>query len=301
MTYTDSHAHLSLIAHELGRERLAAILDCYSAANAEADLEGRLGPILLDPGVDPGDLMARLALLEGGGSLPSFLRLAAGVWPSAENLVVPADSIASLAETIGEASRRGISVAAIGEGGLDYHHMDGSKAAQAELFEGQMALASGRGLPLIVHSRDAAADTLSLIERARLSTPVIIHCFGYGSAEARAFLDLGCWISFAGNLTYKNSGALREACALVPEDRLLLETDSPYMNPMPHRGKSATPLDIGRTYAFAAELRGVGAPELAEAVSRNAHSLFARQDLSGNDSRTRVPTPGFEPNRTVPP
>jgi TatD DNase family protein len=299
--FTDSHAHLSLVAEELGREKLAAILDSYSKAYAQADLEGRPGPIVLDPGVDPADLMARLSLLDNGEGLPPFLRLAAGAWPSAENLAAPAASLASLAMAMDSIANRGIRVAAMGEGGLDYHHMDGSKAAQAELFEGQMALASGLGLPLIVHSRDAAADTLSLIERARLSTPVIIHCFGYGSAEARAFLDLGCWISFAGNLTYKNSGALREACALVPEDRLLLETDSPYMNPMPHRGKSATPLDIGRTYAFAAELRGVGAPELAEAVSRNAHSLFARQDLSGNDSRTRVPTPGFEPNRTVPP
>jgi TatD DNase family protein len=301
MIFADSHAHLFLVAEELGRGKLAAILDSYSKAYAEAELEGRPGPIVLDPGVDPGDLVARISLLDGGGGLPSFLRLAAGAWPSAENLAAPAASVASLAAAMDSIASRGIRVAAIGEGGLDYHHMDGSKAAQAELFEGQIALASGLGLPLIVHSRDAAADTLSLIERSRLSTPVIIHCFGYGGEEARAFLDLGCWISFAGNLTYKNSGALRAACALVPEDRLLLETDSPYMNPVPYRGKSATPLDIERTYAHAAELRGVGVPELAAAVSRNAHFLFDRHDLSGNDSRTRVPTPGFEPKRTVPP
>jgi TatD DNase family protein len=301
MIYSDTHAHLSLVAEALGREKLAAILDSYSTAYAQADLAGLLGPIVLDPGVDPGDLPARLALLDGGGGLPSFLRLAAGVWPSAENLADPASSIASLAAAIEEISRRGVPVAAIGEGGLDYHHMDGSKVAQAELFEGQMALAADLGLPMIVHSREAAADTLSIIARARLSTPVLVHCFGYGSEEARAFLDLGCWISFAGNLTYKNSDALRAACAAIPEDRILLETDSPYMNPVPYRGKSATPLDVERTYASAAQIRGVGVPEMAAAVSRNAHLLFDRHYLSGNDNRTRVPTPGLDPNRTVPP
>jgi TatD DNase family protein len=277
MIFTDTHAHLSFVAEELGREKLVAILDLYATACSAADLAGLPGPVLLDPGVDPGDLPARLDLLGGGkgeGFLFSFLRLAAGAWPSAENLGSPAASVAALAAAIDAASLRGNRVAAIGEAGLDYHHMEGTKAAQAELFEGQAALASRMGLPLMVHSRDAAADTLAIIAGARLSTPVIIHCFGYGAGEARAFLDMGCWISFAGNLTYKNAGALREACALVPEDKLLLETDAPYMNPMPRRGTGSTPLDVERTYAEAAGLRGVGVSDLAEAISRNARLLF---------------------------
>ena len=272
MIFTDTHAHLSLISEELGAEALGSLLGAYAEAHAEAVSEGRLCPILLDPGVEPKDLPERLDLV--GGNPPSFLRLAGGVWPSAENLASPASSLDCLSASIAEMSRRGIRVAAIGEGGLDYHHMDGSKALQAELFEGQIALASSLGLPLIVHSRDASADTLSLIANAGISTPVIIHCFSYGSVELAGFLDLGCWISFAGNLTYKKSGALREACAMVPEDRFLLETDAPYMNPMPRRGTSATPLDVERTYAAAAELRGVGIVELAETVTSNAHSLF---------------------------
>ena len=272
MIFTDTHAHLSLISEELGEEALGSLLGVYAEAHAMAVAAGHQDPIIVDPGVEPQDLPARLELV--GGNLPSFLRFAGGVWPSAENLASPVSSLDCLSASIAEMSRRGIRVAAIGEGGLDYHHMDGSKDLQAELFEGQIALASSLGLPLIVHSRDAAVDTLSLIAKAGISTPVIIHCFSYGSAELVGFLNLGCWISFAGNLTYKKSGALREACAMVPDDRFLLETDAPYMNPMPHRGTSATPLDVERTYATAAELRGVGIPELAETVTANAHFLF---------------------------
>jgi TatD DNase family protein len=274
MVLTDSHAHLSYIVEELGQSVLDAVLAAYAEAWSAAELEGRPGPLLLDPGVDPGDLAARLGLLSSAGSLPPFLRLAAGVWPSGPSLAAPAASLEALMLSVEAAGRAGFRPAAIGEGGLDYHHMDGSREAQAELFEGQLALASRLGLPMIVHSRDAAADTLSLVLAARPSSPVIIHCFGYGREEAGAFLDAGCWISFAGNLTYKGSLALREACALVPADRLLLETDAPYMNPVPRRGRGATPLDVERTYALAAELRGVEIRELAETVSRNARRLF---------------------------
>jgi TatD DNase family protein len=274
MVFTDSHGHLSSVAEELGREALSALLRDYEEGGATAEREGRSRPIILDPGTEPGDLPSRLELLGGGGRLPSFLRLAAGVWPSAANLASPRESLAGLEAAMRDASRSGFRIAAVGECGLDYHYDEGTKEGQAALLEGQMAFASDLGLPLIIHSRDAATDTLSLIASRSASTPTILHCFGYGREEARAFLDLGCWISFAGNLTYKKSSGLREACALVPADRLLLETDAPYMNPMPRRGEPSSPADIGRTYAMAAELRGVGVEELAETVSRNAHSLF---------------------------
>ena len=274
MIFTDSHAHLSLVAEELGKEGLSELLRDYAEAGKAAEREGRSSPLILDPGTEPGDLRSRIALLCGGGPLPACLRLAAGVWPSAENLASPEASLSALESAISEAERGGVRIAAIGEGGPDYHHMAGTREAQAELFEGQMALASVLKLPLIVHSRDAAAETLSIIARVRPTSPVIIHCFGYGLEEARAFLELGCWISFAGNLSYKGSDALRDTCAAVSADRLLLETDSPYMNPMPRRGKLTTPRDVERTYALAAELRGIPVEELAETVSRNAHILF---------------------------
>jgi TatD DNase family protein len=291
MIFTDSHAHLSSVAEGLGAGPFAALLAAYAAAGEEAARAGLTPPLLLDPGTEPEDLPARMALLEPlrEPSRAAFLRLAAGVWPSAENLASPSASLAALEAAIAEAERAGLRVAAIGEGGLDYHHAEGSKEAQAELFAGQLDLASRLSLPMIVHSRDAADDSLALVGRALSGDrakagegapsgpPVLIHCFGYGPAEARAFLDLGCWISFAGNLTYKKSEPLREACAVVPADRLLLETDAPYMNPMPLRGKPSGPADIGRTYALAAELRGVSVEALAETVSRNARALFSER------------------------
>jgi len=279
MIFTDSHAHLSGVAEELGAASLDALLDDYAAA-AEADaVEGLPAPLLLDPGTEPDDLPKRIDLLRPRARA-RYLRLAAGVWPSAESLSSPSRSLEALEGAIAAASGAGVRVAAVGEGGLDYHHMEASKEAQAELFAGQLGLASRLGLPMIVHSREAASDTLSLIaaarpdDESRAEAPVLIHCFGYGPDEARAFLELGCFVSFAGNLTYKGSGALREALALVPEDRILLETDSPYMNPMPKRGRPSSPADIGRTYALAAELRGVPLEALADTVSRNARKLF---------------------------
>jgi TatD DNase family protein len=281
MVFSDTHAHLSSVAEELGAEALADILALYARAAGDARAAGGNGPLLLDPGTEPGDLPERIALLGlGPGARPGgrgeFLRLAAGVWPSAESLASPAASLSALEASIAEASGSGVRVAAIGEGGLDYYHMAGGPAAQAELFSGQLALAARLGLPMIVHSRDAAADTLALVGRAaeRTPVPVVVHCFGYGPEEARAFLRLGCWISFAGNLTYKGSDALRAACALVPDGKLLLETDAPYMNPLPRRGKASSPADVSRTYALAAELRGVAPEELGETVSRNARELF---------------------------
>jgi len=274
VVFTDSHAHLPMVAEELGAAALDGVLAEYEAAAASASREGRAPPLLLDAGTDPGDLGARVELM-APARRSAFLRLSAGVWPSAENLASPVASLAALESAVDAARRGGVEIAAIGEGGLDYHHMEGSRAAQVELFEGQLELASRLGLPMIVHSREAFADTLAIVAgAARAGLRVLIHCFGYGSAEARAFLDSGCFVSFAGNLTYKGADALREACAAVPADRLLLETDAPYMNPMPRRGRPGSPLDVCRTYEAAAALRGAGVEELAETVSLNARTLF---------------------------
>ena len=274
MILTDSHAHLSLVAERLGKDMLASLLVDYAQAWESATRLGRPPPLILEPGVEPDDLAARIELLDRGSGLPPFIRLAAGIWPSAANLASPETSLAALEAASGgsRAPRHRGRRDRRGRARLSPH--GGSAEAQALLFEGQISLASTLGLPMIVHSRDAAAETLAILGRTRSSSPIILHCFGYGPAEARAFLDLGCWISFAGNISYKGSEAFREACVLVPGDRLLLETDSPYMNPMPRRGKSTTPLDIERTYALAANLRGVSLPELADTVSRNAKILF---------------------------
>jgi TatD DNase family protein len=277
MIYTDTHAHLSLVAEELGFAAVSALLLDYEAAWSAG---GEDRALILDPGVEADDLPKRRVIL---GDRP-FLRYAAGIWPSEEALADPATHLDRLAATIGAASgdvpgsgedaALGANIAAIGECGLDYHHMNGPAAAQRELFVGQIELAEGRGLPLIVHSRDAAADTLAVLRECKPRIPVILHCYGYGPDELEDFLAFGCSISFAGNLTYKSARPLREACALVPSERLLMETDAPYMNPEPRRGRPSTSADVERTYAVAAALRSTGVEKLAATVSTNALSLF---------------------------
>ncbi len=283
MICTDSHAHLPWVAEEMGAAAFEAMLAEYGAATdagaAPAPCAAASAPLLVDVGTEPGDLAARIELLRPLGR-SGFLRLTAGIWPSAESLADPEASAAALEASIADARAAGVRVAAIGEGGLDYHHMNAPAEAQARLFRAQLELAARLGLPMIVHSREAFEDTIAIISAARPgkaaldASPVIIHCFGYGPAEARAFLDAGYLLSFAGNLTYKGAEGLREACAGVPADRLLLETDSPYMNPMPRRGRPSSPLDVSRTYEAAAALRGASVEALAESVSRNARALF---------------------------
>ncbi len=256
-----------MILERAGKGALDGILASYDAAWAGAGSAGRPeeAPRVLDPGTRAEDLPERVRAI---GRRP-WLRFAAGIWPGKEALGQPGPHIAAL-----EASAASPDCAAVGEGGLDYHWMHGPREAQRRLFEAQIDLARRLGKPLIVHSRDAHEDTVEILRSARPGVPVVIHCFGYDAAAARDYLDLGCYISFAGNLTYPAARNLREACALVPSDRLLLETDSPYMAPVPERGKPCTPLLVGHTYAFAASLRNEDVPALARAVTRNTERVF---------------------------
>jgi len=253
---TDTHAHLSYILERSGRAALDAVLDAYS---------GCVGAAILDPGVDHDDFPKRKALY---GDHPA-VRLAAGIWPDADSLRDPDRCLASLETWV-----RDPACMAVGEAGLDYHWMNGAEEAQARLLTGQLELAERRGKPVIVHSREAHAHTLALVRSHAAKTPIVIHCFGYDRAAMEEYVAAGCWVSFAGNLTYPGSGHLRDACAGVPVGRLLLETDSPYMNPLPRRGRPSTPLDIGRTYEAAATLRGVTVEALATRVARNARDVF---------------------------
>jgi TatD DNase family protein len=221
--------------------------------------------MILDPGVDYDDFPRRQAAF---GTLP-YVRLAAGIWPDAESMKDAENRISVLEEQV-----RLPDCVAVGECGLDYHWMNGSEQEQASLFYAQIELALKYGKPLLVHTREAHADTLALVKAAADRIPVIIHCFGYDSEEATAYLKAGCYLSFAGNITYRNADGLRRACLQTPESRLLLETDAPYMCPEPRRGRQSSPLDIGHTYAFAARLRGLPMAALAETVALNARQLF---------------------------
>lgn len=264
---TDTHAHLSYVVERLRRAAMDEISAAYGADRpGSGDDSGR--PFILDPGVDYDDFPARKATFGG----LAFVRLAAGIWPDADSMPERAreERLAVLAT-----HARDPACVAVGECGLDYHWMNGTAEEQAALFSAQAQLAASLGKPLIVHSREAHEDTLAIVRTVAGRVPVIIHCFGYDEAACRDYLAAGCYVSFAGNLTYKKSSDLRAACAVVPADRLLIETDAPYMCPEPRRGRDSTPLDIARTYALAAELRGTSVAELARAVTDNARAIFS--------------------------
>ena len=169
-------------------------------------------------------------------------------------------------------------VVGIGETGLDFYYEHSPRAEQEASFRAHIAASRETGLPLIVHSRDADEDTIRVLreEHAAGAFPGVIHCFTAGPNLAEVALDLGLYISVAGIVTFKKADELRETLAAVPLERLLVETDSPYLAPAPHRGKRNEPAFVGHTAAKLAELKGVGAGELAAATTRNFEALFAK-------------------------
>lgn len=175
-------------------------------------------------------------------------------------------------------------VVAIGETGLDYYRLNGRSvedmAWQRERFRVHIRAARATGLPLIVHTRSASADTLAVLrEEGGGAVRGVFHCFTETAEVAQAALDLGFHISFSGILTFKNAQDLRDVAAWVPLERCLIETDSPYLAPVPHRGKSNTPAWVPFVAAEIARLKGLPVATVAEATTRNVEALF------GLDSR----------------
>ena len=175
-----------------------------------------------------------------------------------------------LAETLSKEEKTPIF--GVGECGLDYHYDNISETAQINSFDFQIALAKKYDLPLIVHSREAWKDTC---ERIKLSQHCkgIMHCFAGGAKEVRETLDMGYYISFAGNLTYKKALIIQEAAKFVPLENLLLETDAPFLSPVPFRGKLNTHDLVIHTYEFIAKLKGIDVETVKEAVLNNFDKL----------------------------
>ena len=162
----------------------------------------------------------------------------------------------------------------IGEAGLDYFRMRKPKEMQVRSFEYQAELAKTLGLPLVVHSRDAMPDTLEILRRT--APPLgVMHCFSGDREIAMSVLDLGFHISFAGNLTYRSAVDLQESARYVPLDRLLLETDAPFLAPVPHRGKRCRPEHVVHTYEFCADLKKEPLARFADQLNRNFDALLS--------------------------
>ena len=165
-------------------------------------------------------------------------------------------------------------VLAIGETGLDYHYDNSPRDVQRQVFQRQLELAARVDLPVIIHTREADEDTERLL-RAAAGVRGVLHCFTSSSALATAGLDLGFLISFSGIVTFPNARELAEIAMSVPADRLLVETDCPYLSPVPHRGKRNEPAFVLETARFLAGVRGISIEELASQTSENFTRLFS--------------------------
>jgi len=169
-------------------------------------------------------------------------------------------------------------VIGLGESGLDYYYDKSDRAVQRALFRTHIAVARSTGLPLVIHTRDAEEDTLAILreEMEQGTFPALIHCFTASREFGRSVLELGLTISLSGIVTFKNARELQEFAPEIPNDRLLVETDSPFLAPIPHRGKPCEPAFVRDTAAFVAQLRGQGIDQLAEQTTANFFALFTK-------------------------
>lgn len=169
-------------------------------------------------------------------------------------------------------------VVAIGEAGLDFHYDKSSRSAQTESFRTHIKASRETGLPLVIHARqaDAEIETILRDEAGQGAFPFVLHCFSSGRRLAEAGIELGGYVSFSGILTFRNSGEIREIAAELPLDRLLLETDAPYLAPPPHRGKRNEPAFVVETAKVLAEIRQMEPGAIATATTDNFHRLFSK-------------------------
>lgn len=172
-------------------------------------------------------------------------------------------------------------VVGIGECGLDYHYDHSDRAQQQSSFRAHIAAARQVGVPIVVHTRDAEADTAAILrdELGKGAFAGVIHCFTGTSEFADIALDLGFYISISGIVTFKSAASLQEIAARLPADRLLIETDAPFLAPVPHRGKTGEPAFVADTAAFLAKLRGEEVSILQDVTAHNFHRLFSKTAL----------------------
>jgi TatD DNase family protein len=255
----DSHCHLDFPAFQ---ERLPEVLRAAQGAGV-----GRL--LTISTHVEHFDTYRTLA--ERHESV--FFSIGTHPHNAAAEPDVPASRLVALA-----AHPRCI---AIGEAGLDYHYDKSPRDVQQRVFRTHIAAARETGLPLVIHARDADDDMISILtdEMRRGRYDAVLHCFSSGRELARVGVALGLYVSFSGILTFKKSDEIRAIAARVPQDRILVETDAPYLAPEPHRGRTNEPAFVADTAAVLAETLGLGAPEVAEITTNNFYRLFRKASL----------------------
>lgn len=246
----DTHAHLSVCEPED-----AVLLSAARAAGVRR---------ILEVGMDPGSNRAALAAAASHDEVHACVgrhpNSAAGFGD---------DDAAEIAEL-----SRDPSVVAIGETGLDYYRDRAPRDDQRRAFEAQIEIARASAKPLVIHMRESLDDTFDVLRASAEGVTVVLHCFSAPPESVAEAAERGWYCSFAGNVTYPRSEALREAAALVPDELLLVETDSPFLSPQPQRGKPNQPANVVATAATLAERRGVDYEELEALVEANAARAF---------------------------
>jgi TatD DNase family protein len=163
---------------------------------------------------------------------------------------------------------------AVGEIGLDYHYDFSPRDVQRDVFVSQVELAIALDLPIVIHTREATDDTFAILRAAKGAVRGVFHCFTGDTAMAASALDLGFYVSLSGIVTFPRANELRDVARLVPDDRLLIETDAPYLAPVPHRGKRNEPAFVSRVAQVIADIRGIGASDLGACAARNFNAFL---------------------------
>jgi TatD DNase family protein len=290
--WVDSHSHLqdAYLGGERGPSRPSEAEPADgegpgdTPASRLADTLGRAAAAgvgrIVCVGTGPGTSADALALAAGsaagrlGAGAPA-LWATAGLHP--HDASEGADEIVRFLESAvasGAAARDGGRLVAVGECGLDYHYDNSPREAQRRAFAEQVAAARRLDLALVIHARDAWRDLFDVLDAEGVPERTVMHCFTGGPGEARRCLDAGMYVSFSGIVTFKNAGDIREAVALCPLDRMLVETDSPFLAPVPHRGKVNEPAYVPLVGAAVAEVKSVEPPAVAEATTAAARAAF---------------------------
>ncbi len=272
----DSHCHLADEAFEadlgnvIDRARASGVSEVLCVVEASDDGEA-----------------ARLRRVKA--YWPDLLT-AVGVHP--HRAAVCQDELARAARVTGERVAGDRSVRAIGEIGLDYHYDFAPRGLQRAVFAAQVALARTAGLPIVIHTREADADTFSILEEAGAGeVRGVFHCFSGDAAMAERALSIGFHVSFSGIVTFPKAASIREAAGIVPLDRILVETDSPYLAPVPLRGRRNEPALVRHVIGSLAELRGIDEGVIDAAVTRNFRALFSPATGGSSENARQIGGP----------
>lgn len=264
----DTHAHLNMLDDPAGALERAMMAGCgyicciVDATEAPEGTFDHLDSWLAEASVRLRDWQI--------DSSPPVVRVVLGTHP--HNAKDYTDAVEAF---IADRAQSDVRLCGIGEIGLDYHYDHSPRGDQRRAFRSQLALAKRLGLPVVVHLREAYDEGFAIL--SEIGVPergCILHCFTDGPETAQRFLDLGCHISFAGPVTFAKADLIREAAKVVPLDRLLVETDCPFMSPAPYRGRTNEPAWVTLNAAKLAEVKGIDPEELAEALTANTRRLF---------------------------